>query len=269
MKKILAALLAALLALSLASCGKKDDGKTITVGATPTPHAEILEVCVPILEEQGYTLVIKEFDDYVIPNTSTEDGSLDANYFQHTPYLDSFNSERGTHLVSVCAVHYEPLGLYPGKTASLDSIPQGAVIAVPNDTSNEARALLLLEANGIIKLDPSAGVNATVLDITENPHEVEIMELEAAQLTAHLKDVDFAVINGNYAINAGLDVTKDSLAMETSDSVAAQTYANILVVKEGNEDDEAVQALAAALLSDEVKKFIEDTYAGAVVSVVG
>lgn len=270
MKKIFAVILVLALALSLASCGKKEeDSKTITVGATPSPHAEILEVCKEILAEQGITLVIKEFDDYVIPNTSTEDGSLDANYFQHTPYLDSFNAERGTHLVSVVAVHYEPLGLYPGKTKSLDAIPDGAKIAVPNDTSNEARALLLLEANGIIKLDPAAGVNATVLDIVENPHNVEILEIEAAQLTAHLADVDFAVINGNYAINAGLNVTKDGLAMETADSVAAKTYANVLVVKQGNENNELVKALADALTSDEVKKFIEEKYEGAVVSMVG
>ncbi len=268
MKKILAIILIAVFALSLASCGKKDE-KTITVGATPVPHAEILEVCKDILAKEGITLVIKEFDDYVIPNTSTEDGSLDANYFQHAPYLNSFNEERGTHLVPVCAVHYEPLGLYPGKTKSLDSIPDGAKIAVPNDTSNEARALLLLEYNGIIKLDPSAGLNATALDITENPHNVEIVEMEAAQLTAHLPDVDLAVINGNYALNAGLNATRDSLAFETTDSVAAETYANLLVVKEGNENNELVQALAKALTSDEVKKFIEEKYEGSVVSMVG
>lgn len=268
MKKILALVLIAIFALTLASCGKKDE-KTITVGATPVPHAEILEVCKEILAKEGITLVIKEFDDYVIPNTSTEDGSLDANYFQHTPYLDSFNSERGTHLVSVCAVHYEPLGLYPGKTKSLDSIPDGAQIAVPNDTSNEARALLLLEYSGIIKLDPNAGLNATALDIVENPHNIEIIEMEAAQLTAHLPDVDFAVINGNYALDAGLNASKDALVFETTDSVAAETYANILVVKQGNENNELVQALAKALTSDEVKKFIEEKYEGSVVSMVG
>lgn len=268
MKKIIAIALIAVFALSLSSCGKKDE-KTITVGATPVPHAEILEVCKEILAKEGITLEIKVFDDYVIPNTSTEDGSLDANYFQHTPYLDSFNSERGTHLVSVCAVHYEPLGLYAGKSSSLSSIPDGAQIAVPNDSSNEARALLLLEYNGIIKLDPGAGVNATKLDITENPHNIEIVEMEAAQLTAHLKDVDFAVINGNYAINAGLNAAKDALAIETSDSVAAATYANILVVKKGNENNELVQALAKALTSEEVKKFIEEKYEGSVVSMIG
>ena len=268
MKKILALILIAVFAFSLVSCGKKDS-KTITVGATPVPHAEILEVCKEILAKEGITLVIKEFDDYVIPNTSTEDGSLDANYFQHVPYLDSFNAERGTHLVSVCAVHYEPLGLYPGKSKSLSSIPDGATIAVPNDTSNEARALLLLEYNGIIKLDPNAGMNATVLDITENPHNVEIVEMEAAQLTAHLPDVDYAVINGNSAINAGLNAAKDALVLETSDSIAAVTYANVLVVKKGNENNELVQALVKALTSDEVKKFIEEKYEGSVVSMVG
>ena len=268
MKKIFTIVLIAVLALTLVSCGKKDE-KVITVGATPVPHAEILEVCKDILAKEGITLDIKVFDDYVIPNTSVEDGSLDANYFQHGPYLSSFNSERGTHLVSVCSVHYEPLGLYPGKTKSLDAIPDGAQIAVPNDSSNEARALLLLEYNGLIKLDPNAGVNATKLDITENPHNIEIVEIEAAQLTAHLKDVDFAVINGNYAINAGLSAAKDALIKETSDSVAAETYANLLVVKEGNEKNELVQALVKALTSEEVRKFIEEHYDGSVVSMVG
>ena len=268
MKKIIAIVLIALFAFSLASCGKKD-AKTITVGASPVPHAEILEVCKDILAKEGITLIIKEFDDYVLPNTSTEDGSLDANYFQHTPYLETFNSERGTHLVAVCAVHYEPLGLYPGKTKSLSSLPDGAQIAIPNDTSNEARALLLLEYNGLIKLDPNAGLNATVLDISENPHNLDIVEMEAAQITAHLPDVDLAVINGNYAINAGLNAAKDALAIEESDSQAAKTYANCLVVKEGNEKNELVQALVKALTSDEVKKFIEEKYEGSVVSMVG
>lgn len=269
MKKITAVLAIIALALCLVSCGKKEkdpDAKVIKVGATPSPHCEILEVVKPLLAEQGITLEIVEMNDYVIPNTSTEDGSLDANFFQHTPYLDSFNEEQGTHLVSVCAVHYEPLGIYAGKTASLSAIPDGATIAVPNDTSNEARALLLLESNGLIKLDPSAGVKATILDITDNPHNIKFSEVEAAQLTAHLKDVDFAVINGNYAISAGLSATKDALAIETADSLAAETYANVLVVKAGNENNELVKALAKALQSDKVKKFIEETYDGAVVA---
>ena len=266
MKKIFAAALVLVLVFALSGCGKTES-KKITVAASPSPHAEILAIAKEILAEEGYELEIKEFDDYVVPNTATEEGEVDCNYFQHEPYLDWFNEEYGTNLVSVGAIHYEPLGIYAGKSSSLDSIPDGAVISVPNDSTNEARALLLLEANGIITLDPDAGITATKNDIVENPYNIEIEEIEAAQLTAHLADVDFAVINGNYAISAGLSAAKDALAIEEADSVAAQTYANILVVKEGNEDNEGVQALLKALQSDEVKQYIEDIYDGAVVAI--
>ena len=230
-----------------------------------TPHAEILAVAKEILAEEGYELVIQEFNDYVIPNTATEDGDLDANYFQHQPYLTDFNEKNGTHLVAVASVHYEPFGLYAGKTASIDELKEGAQIAVPNDGSNEARALMLLEAQGLIKLDDSASFTATKMNIAENPKNLEIVEMEAAQLARSLQDVDMAVINGNYAIQAGLNAGTDAIATEDKDSDAAQTYANILVVKEGNENNEGIQALVKALTSDKVKEFMNSTYNGAVV----
>ncbi len=237
----------------------------IVVGASTSPHAEILEKVKPLLEQKGYELEIKEFSDYVMPNTSLEDGALDANYFQHQPYLDDFNANKGTHLVSVAAIHYEPLGIYAGSTASLDEIKDGAKIAVPNDTTNEARALLLLETEGIIKLNPEAGLAATAKDITENPHNIEIVEIEAAQLVRTLQDVDFAVINGNYALQGGLNVN-DALAKEESDSVAAQTYANVLVVREGDEEREDIKALVEVLQSKEIADFIDEKYQGSVVN---
>ncbi len=266
MKKIIAVLFTLVLAFALVSCGSQGGSSETTVlkvGASPSPHAEILEVVKDDLAKQGIELEIVEFDDYVLPNTSTEDGSIDANYFQHTPYLEDFNATRGTHLVSVAVIHYEPLGIYGGKSSSLD-LADGAVIGVPNDTSNEARALLLLEANGLITLDPGAGLNATVLDITSNPKNLKIEEIEAAQLTAHLSDLDLAVINGNYAVQGGLSA-EDAIAIEDKDSEAANIYGNVLVVKEGNEKNPAILALADALRSEEVRKFIEDNYAGTVV----
>ena len=271
MKKILAIVLTLVLCAGLTACGgKKSDGTTIKVGASPAPHAELLELCVEPLAAKGITLEIVTFEDYVLPNTATEDGSIDANFFQHTPYLTSFNESNGTHLVSIGAVHYEPLGIYPGTAASFDEVKaNGGKIAVPNDASNEARALLLLEANGIITLDPNAGINATKQDIVDNPYNVEIVEIEAAQLTAHLPDVALAVINGNYAIAAGLSVANDAIAIEEASSTAAQTYANILVVKEGNENNEAILALLAELQGETVKSYIAATYDGAVVSAVG
>ena len=271
MKKILAIVLTLVLCAGLTACGgKKSDGTTIKVGASPAPHAELLELCVEPLAAKGITLEIVTFEDYVLPNTATEDGSIDANFFQHTPYLTSFNENNGTHLVSIGAVHYEPLGIYPGTAASFDEVKaNGGKIAVPNDASNEARALLLLEANGIITLDPNAGINATKQDIVSNPYNVEIVEIEAAQLTAHLPDVALAVINGNYAIAAGLSVANDAIAIEEASSTAAQTYANILVVKEGNENNEAILALLAELQGETVKSYIAATYDGAVVSAVG
>jgi len=237
----------------------------IKIGATPAPHAEILKKAAEILETKGYTLDIVEFTDYVQPNIAVNDGALDANYFQHQPYLDSFNEEKGTDLVSVAVIHYEPFGIYAGKTASLDELKDGATVAVPNDTTNEARALLLLEAQGLIKLKEDAGLKATVTDIVENPKNLEIIEIEAAQIPHSLQDVDIAVINGNYAIEAGLNVGKDALATEDADSIGATTYGNVVAVKKGNEDNEAIKALVEVLKSDEIKQFIEGNYEGAVV----
>ena len=267
-KKILALTLASVATLSLlAGCGgKKNDDKTVTVGASPTPHAAVLEVAKEVMAKEGYTLEIQEFNDYIVPNQAVEDGSIDANYFQHITYMNNFNEENGTHLVSVAEVHYEPFGLYAGKTASLDALPDGAQIAVPNDATNEARALLLLEQEGLITLNKDAGINATVLDIVDNPKNLEIVELEAAQIPSRLADVDLAVINGNYAIGAGLKMS-DALAIEAADGAAAEAYVNVLAVKEGHENDEAIQALVKALKSDEVKQFMEETYQGAVVPV--
>ena len=242
-------------------------GTTITVAASPVPHAEILNVAKDILAKADITLEIKEFTDYVQPNLVTENGEVDANYFQHGPYLENFNAENGTHLVSVAAIHYEPFGLYPGKTKTLEELADGAKIAVPNDTTNEARALQLLSAQGIITVKEGAGLTATKNDIIENPHNVEIVEMEAAQLPRTLADVDYAVINGNYAQEAGFSVGKDAIAVEDASSEAAQTYANILVVKEGNEENPAIKALAAALTSQAVKDYINATYDGAVVAI--
>ena len=242
------------------------EGTTLKVGATPAPHAEILEVVKDILAEQGITLDIVEFNDYIQPNLAVEDGSLDANYFQHITYMNEFNVSDGTHLVSAAEVHYEPFGLYAGKTATLDELADGAQIAVPNDTTNEARALLLLQQEGLITLREGAGITATKADIEENPKNLEIVELEASQLPVRLADVDMAVINGNYALDAGLNVS-DALAVESADGEAAQAYVNVLAVKEGRETDPAIQALAAALCSDEVKAYIEENYNGAVVAV--
>ena len=294
MKQLISATLAATLALSLAACGSSASsteaastestaasseaaestaetselaGTTLKVAASPTPHAEILNVAKDILAEQGITLEVVEFSDYVQPNLVTESGEVDANYFQHTPYLESFNEENGTHLVSVGAIHYEPFGIYPGKSNDLANIADGATIAVPNDTTNEARALQLLAAQGLITVRDGAGLTATVNDITENPHNLQIEEIEAAQLPRTVQDVDFAVINGNYAMEAGFSVGKDALATEDASSEAAQTYANVLVVKEGNENNPAIQALLKALQSDEVKNYIDQTYDGAVVAI--
>ena len=242
------------------------EGTTIKVGASPAPHAEILEVAKEILAEQGITLEIVEFNDYIQPNTAVENEELDANYFQHITYMNDFNESDGTHLVSAAEIHYEPFGLYAGKTASLDELADGAQIAVPNDATNEGRALLLLQQEGLITLKEGAGLTATKADIAENPKNLEIVELEASQLPVRLGDVDLAVINGNYAIDAGLSVA-DALAVESADGEAAQAYVNVLTVKEGREDDPAIQALAEALCSDEVKAFMEETYGGAVVPV--
>lgn len=245
----------------------EEGDKTIVVAATPSPHAEILtDVVKGLLEADGWTLDVKEFTDYVLPNTATEEGEVDANYFQHEPYLDSFNEEKGTHLVSVAKVHFEPMGLFAGKTASLDELADGAKVGVPNDTTNEARALLLLQQEGLITLAEDAGITATVNDIVDNPLNLDITELNAEAIPQTLPDLDVAVINGNYALPAGLKLT-DALAAEAADGLAAETYGNIICVKEGNEETDKTKALVAAILSDDVKKYIEDNYEGAVVAV--
>ena len=240
------------------------EGTVIRVAASPTPHAEILKVAKEVLAEQGITLEIEEFTDYIQPNMVTEDGQVDANYFQHITYLNDFNEQNGTHLVSVADLHYEPFGIYAGKTTSLADLPDGAVIGVPNDPTNEGRALLLLQQEGLITLKEGAGLTATKLDIAENPKNLDIQELEAAQLPRSLDSLDLAVINGNYALQAGLNAA-DALAVESTDGEAAQAYVNVLVVKEGREEDPAIQALVDALKSDEVKAYMEETWPGAVV----
>ena len=263
MKKIIVIALA--LVLALASVSALAENVKLTVGATPAPHAEILEVAKDILKDQGVDLEIRVFNDYIIPNNAVESGELDANYFQHVLYLGEFNQENGTHLVSVGSIHYEPFGIYAGKANSLDALEDGAKIAVPNDGTNEARALLLLEAQGLITLKEGVGLAATKLDIVENPHNYDIVEVEAAQVPRSLGSVAVAVINGNYAIAAGLKVS-DALAVEDGESEVIQNnYANVLVVKEGNETNEAVLKLLDALKSDQVKTFIEENYDGAVV----
>lgn len=276
MKKLLAIALALVLALSLFGCGSKSaaSGSTdtaaepvkIKVGASVTPHAEILNfVKDTLLKDYNVDMEVVEYTDYVQPNLAVESGELDANYFQHKPYMDKFNSENNTHLVSVAAIHYEPFGIYPGKTKTLDAIPDGAVIAVPNDATNEARALLLLESQNIIKLKDGVGLNATALDIVENPHNITVKEIEAAQLALSLQDVDFACINVNYALQAGLSVSKDALVVEDKTSEAATTYANIICVKEGNENNEAILSLVKVLESDATRDYINKTYNGEVI----
>jgi len=269
MKRALKLVLALTLILTIfAGCGaNKKASSTIKVGASVTPHAEILNVAKEILAEKGITLEVVEFTDYVQPNTNVENGQLDANYFQHVQYLQQFNKDNGTHIVSVAAIHYEPFGIFPGKTKSLAELKDGAVISVPNDGTNEARALMLLEAQGLIKLKDTADFTATILDIEENPKNLVIKEIEAAQLTLSLQDVDMAVINGNYAIQAGLNATVDALAIEDKDSdVIKNNYTNILCVKEGNENNPAIQELVKALKSEKIKNFMLEKYNGAVVS---
>lgn len=282
-RKVLALTLALVLSLSFAACASKSAAEnvekvpaeeaasdtveqkgTITVAASPTPHAEILEQAKLILQAMGWTLEVKEFQDYVQPNNVVESGEFDANYFQHIPYLENFNEEQGTHLVNAGGIHYEPFGIYPGTKSSLDDIAEGDTIAVPNDTTNEARALLLQD-NGILKLKDGAGLTATVLDIEENPYNVEILELEAAQVPRVKDEVAYVVLNGNYALDAGFSVAKDSLTYEKSDSDAAKTYVNVIAVKEGNENSEKILALVGVLKSDAIRQYINDTYDGAVV----
>lgn len=265
MKRIFALTLVLVLAFSLIGCAKGGDSKTVRIGASPTPHKLILEYAAPLMEEKGYKLEITEYQDYVIPNTAVESGELDANFFQHEPYMNDFNENNGTHLVSVAAVHYEPFGLYAGKTKAIADLADGATIAVPNDGSNEARALYLLQQEGLITLKADAGFTATVLGIAENPKNLNIVEVAAAQLPRSLEDVDMAVINGNYAIQAGLNASTDALAVENAEGDSAKTYANILCVKEGNENNEAIKALAEILTGADVAQYINETFGGAVV----
>ena len=268
MKKLIAAALTGALVLGTVGTSvvfAADDDKTITVAASETPHSEILEAAKPILEEEGYDLEVTVFDDYVQPNEVVESGDFDANYFQHIPYLNSFNEEKGTHLVNAGGIHYEPFGIYPGTKSSLDDIADGDTIAVPNDTTNEARALLLLQDNGIIKLKDGAGLEATVNDIEENPYNVEIVELAAEQVARVAEETSYIVLNGNYALQAGYSVSKDALAYETSDSEAAKTHVNVIAVKEGNENSDKIKALVDVLKSDEIKDFINEKYDGAVI----
>ena len=281
-KKFFALVLALVLALSLTACGEKAPASSssdaqapaetaeptvLNVAASPTPHAEILAQVKDVLAEQGIDLQIHEYGDYVVPNTAVEEGDEDVNYFQHQPYLDQFNEENGTHLVSVAAIHYEPFGIYPCKTDSLDALPDGATVAVPNDATNEARALQLLASNGLIEIDPNAGLKATPNDITSNPKNLQFVELEAAMVPNVTTEVDIAAINGNYALQAGFSSANDAIALEDADSEAAQTYANIIVVKEGNEKNPAVLALVEALKSDAVRDYINDTYSNNVLPI--
>ncbi len=238
--------------------------ETITVAASPTPHAEILDHVKDTLAEEGYDLQVTEFEDYVQPNEVVESEDFDANYFQHIPYLDEYNEENGTHLVNAGGIHYEPMGIYPGIKSSLDDIEEGDTIAVPNDTTNEARALLLLQDNGVLTLKDGVGLEATTLDIEENPYNVDIQELEAAQIPRHIEEVAFAVINGNYALDADLTGDKGAFIYESADSEAAQTYVNVIAVKEGHENDDKIVALVNALTSEETQQWIEDTYQGSV-----
>ena len=268
MKKLLAVVLTGAFVVSaLAGCGKSTsaDDKVIKVAASATPHAEILEQAKPLLEAKGYDLQVTVFDDYVQPNEVVESGDFDANYFQHIPYLESFNEEKGTHLVNAGGIHYEPFGIYPGTKASLDELADGDSIAVPNDTTNEARALLLLQDNGIITLKEGAGLTATKNDIVENPYNVDIVELEAAQVPRVKDEVAFMVLNGNYALEAGFSVAKDAIAYEKADSEAAKTYVNVSAVKEGNENSDKIKALVEVLTSQEIKDYINNTYDGAVI----
>ena len=241
------------------------NGETIKIAASPVPHAEILAEAAKILKDYGYELDIVEFEDYVQPNLVVESGEFDANYMEHIPYLNSFNEEQGTHIVNAGGIHYEPFGIYPGTKSSLSDIADGDTVALPNDTTNEARALLLLQDNGIITLKDGVGLTATVNDIVENPYNIKFVELEAAQVARVVDEVSYVVLNGNYALEAGYSVGKDSIAYEASDSIAAKTYVNIIGVLEGNENADKIKALVTVLRSDDIKKFIEDTYDGAVI----
>ncbi|ACD22802.1 MetQ/NlpA family ABC transporter substrate-binding protein [Clostridium botulinum] len=272
-KSILSTILAGVLIFSLAGCGSINNGvesynkddKTIKIGVTPIPHKEIAEIAKSILEKEGYKLEIIEFTDYVQPNIALAEGDLDANYFQHIPYLNEQNESKGLNLVYTAAIHLEPMGLYSNKIKSLDELADGATIAIPNDPSNEARALKLLASKGIIKV--SDGELITPKDITENNKNLKFNELEAASIPRVLDDSEAAVINGNYAIPAGFDPLSDTIINEDKNSEAAKPYANITVVKKGDEEKEKIKALTTAFTSPEVKEFIEKEYNGAVIPV--
>ena len=272
-RKILTIALTLSLLTSAAACGKKSkaantdasDNKTIKVGANITPHAEILEQAKPLLAERGITLEIVKLEDSITPNTGVIEGSLDANYFQHVPYLEQFNKENNSDLVSIGAIHYEPFGVYAGRTKDLKDLPDGATVAVPNNVTNEARALLLLQQEGLLTLKEGAGITATIEDIVDNPKNITFKELAPEQLVAALPDVDVAVINGNYAIEGGLHV-KDALAVEANDGLAAQTYGNIIATSKDKQNDEALKILVEVLSGPEIKEYIEKTYGGAVVA---
>lgn len=279
MKKFIGILLTAALAFGAVGCGSTKtnetadeattttaEGATIVVGASPSPHAEILKAAQPLLAEKGVTLEIVEFTDYVQPNLALDTGDLDANYFQHQPYLDQFNADNDMDLVALGAVHYEPMGIFAGNSSDLASLPDGAKVGVPNDATNEARALLLLESNGLITLKEDAGVAATKLDIVENPHSLEIVEMEAAQLPLSLGSLDIAVINGNYALSGGLSIS-DALAIEEADSLAAETYQNVVAVRNGDETRPELQTLMEVLNSQEIADYINETFEGAVAPV--
>lgn len=275
MNKKLLGLVLSLAVLSLAACGNKTaqapansvetKKQVVTVAASPVPHAELLLQVMDDMDELGYDLEIREFSDYVLPNTAVDEGDIMANFFQHTPYLDDFNAERGTHIVSVGKIHYEPFGVYAGSKKTLE-LAKGDKVAVPNDVTNEARSLNLLEAAGVIKLKEGAGLTATKLDIVENPLELEIVELESAQIPRSLDSVAVACMNGNYAMEAGFKVS-DALFVEPQNSTAAQTYANILCVKEGNENEKWAKDLLNCLKSQKVKDYIEKTYNKSVIAI--
>lgn len=251
---------------SAAESGASSDDKVITIGASVTPHAVILNHLADQFEKEGYELKVVEFTDYVQPNNALEAGDLDANYFQHQPYLDNFNEENGTDIVSVGANLYIPMAIFSEKLTNLDSIPDGATIAVPNDTTNEARALLLLQENGFIKLKDGVDIKATVMDIEDNPHNLEFVEMDAAQIPRAIKDTDLAIVNGNYALDAGLNLD-DALLIESSDSTTAQTYANVIAVRAGEENTEKTKVIVKILTSDETKQYIQDSFNGAVLPI--
>lgn len=259
-------LLLAFIFVGASACSKDEDELKLTLAASVTPHAEILRVAAKELEKDGYEVEIKEFTDYILPNKVTTDGDVDANYFQHVSYLNDYNANNNTDLVSVGGIHYEPLCLYGGQTESLDELTDGATIAVPNDPSNEARALKVLQQEGLIKLREGAGLAATILDIEDNPRNLDIKELAAEQLPRSLEDVDFAVINGNFALQSGLS-PEDALAIEVLDDETLGLYQNVLAVRAGSEDEPAIQALVKALKSDAVKDYINETWKGAVVPI--